>query len=295
MRCERPRPLILIERFYGELVMRWVIAAHWPLVACLPLVLGCGQNAVTLSRQNQSLLTQQQTLAQRNQELQTRASALDQDNQELEALLAQSRQRIQLLGDEMSAVRDELRATTGQLAQLRTENQGLEKKTQAFAASMQRQRGTEIRANNGLISSLSVIHLPGVEVRQDGDVIRIELPGEKLFMAGDAHLKPEAAALIDSVAADLARNYPDQIIGVEGHTDNVPIQTRQYPTNHHLATARAIAVYDHLVSRGQFRPDQMFVVAHGANRPVVSNATSAGKARNRRVELVVYPEKHREP
>jgi outer membrane protein OmpA-like peptidoglycan-associated protein len=52
-----------------------------------------------------------------------------------------------------------------------------------------------------------------------------------------------------------------------------------------------MAVYDYLATHSHLKPQQLFVVGHGANHPVVSNGTPAGKERNRRVELVVYPEK----
>ena len=101
---------------------------------------------------------------------------------------------------------------------------------------------------------------------------------------------PGAAQLIDSVAADILRNYPRQRIGVEGHTDGDPSTSREYPSNHHLSIARATTVYNELTGRLRFSPKQLFVIGHGSNHPIVSNATPAGKARNRRVELVIYPE-----
>lgn len=256
----------------------------------LPMLIGCGQNAYTLHHQNQQLAQQHQTFASQNGELQNRAVALDRDNQELEALLAQSRQQIQLLKDELGATRDQLRSTTQQLATLHNEKQGLEKRTEALTASMQRRVGATITPNNSWMGELSIIHLPGIEVRQDGDVIRIELPGERLFHPATATLLPTAGSLIDNVMADVVRAYPDQIIGVEGHTDSDPISTPQFPSNHYLATARALAVQDHIVRRFPIESQQLFVVGHGPNHPVVSNATPAGKARNRRVELVVYPD-----
>ena len=54
--------------------------------------------------------------------------------------------------------------------------------------------------------------------------------------------------------------------------------------------ARSAAVFDYLTTRGRMRPQELFLVGHGSNHPVVSNASAAGKARNRRVELVVYPD-----
>ena len=92
-------------------------------------------------------------------------------------------------------------------------------------------------------------------------------------------------------AAELLATYPEQIIGVEGHTDSDPITGRQWRNNHQLSVARAMAVYDVLLGRSRLQAGQLFIVGHGANHPIASNATLEGKRRNRRVELVVYPEK----
>ena len=77
--------------------------------------------------------------------------------------------------------------------------------------------------------------MPGINVRQDGDVIRIELPGDQLFNFGTAQLKLGADALLKTIAADLAQNYPQQLIGIEGHTDGSPMTSPQFPTDQHLA------------------------------------------------------------
>lgn len=230
-------------------------------------------------------------MAQQTQEYQTRAQALDKDNQELETLLAQSRQQVQLLTDEVNATRDQLRTTTEQLLALRDDNQQLQSKTTALVASAKQRAGAEIRANNSLLKNLTLDNIPGVSVRQDGDVVRAEIAGDQVFMPGSNYLKNGAADLIQSVAAELRRNFPDQIIGIEGHTDNSPTHSQQFPSNHHLSAAQALSVYNSLMQRGTIAAQQLFVIGHGANHPVVSNATAAGQARNRRVEFVVYPER----
>ena len=104
-----------------------------------------------------------------------------------------------------------------------------------------------ISPNNSFLQTLPAINIPGVFVRRDGDVIRIELPGNSLFESGSARLRPGASNLISDVAAELVRTYPDQIVGVEGHTDNDPIVGSQGRSNHELSVARAMAVYDVLV------------------------------------------------
>jgi len=260
-------------------------------VGVLLLVTGCQPGASGVVQQNPAFAQQQQ---QQFAQLQSRAASLDQDNQDLQALVAQLRQQNRLKEDELAAVRDQLRSVNEQLADLRSSKENLEEHTQAMTASIQRRAQASIRANNSLIGRVDAIRIPGVEVRQDNDLVRIELPGEDLFHPGSAVLKPGAMQIIDRVMADVVRNYPDQVLGIEGHTDSDPINTPEFPSNHHLSIARATAVYDHLVRHFNLPRRQLFVVGHGANYPVVSNATAAGKARNRRVELVVYPESYRQ-
>jgi flagellar motor protein MotB len=233
---------------------------------------------------------QQQALAQQQQQYQQRAAGLDRDNQELSSLLAQSRQQIQLLEEQVRATQVQLRDTTDRLAGTQAENDQLRSRTNALTASMQTRSQAEIRPNNSLLRNFSIANMPGVNVRQDGDVVRIELPGDQLFNFGTAQFKVGSEALMRTAAADLVQNYPQQMIGVEGHTDGSPPATPQFPTDQHLAVAQAMAVYDLLTRSGGLQAKQLFVVGHGGSHPIVSNATEAGRARNRRVDIVIYPE-----
>ena len=264
--------------------------ALWAVVA-----IGCGGRfvyqptgqaaaPVTLSPQ------QQTALAQQSQQHQQRVATLDRDNQELQSLLAQARQQSQLLEEQVRATQGQLRDTTDRLASVQADNDLLRNRTMALASSVQTRNQVEIRANNSLLRNLTTANMPGINVRQDGDVIRIELPGDQLFNFGSAQLKLGADGLLRAIAADLSQNYPQQIIGIEGHTDGSPAPAPQYPTDQHLAVGQAMAVYEGLTRAGGLPPRQLFVVGHGGSHPVVSNGTEAGRARNRRVEIVVYPE-----
>jgi flagellar motor protein MotB len=238
-----------------------------------------------------TLTPQQQTaLAQQTQQYQQRATTLDRDNQELQSMLAQSRQQQQVLEQQIQATQMQLKDTTDRLVAIQTDNDQLRGRTTAMAASVQLRNQAEIRANNTLLRSLTVTNMPGINVRQDGDVIRIELPGDQLFNFGTAQLKPGADGLLRTIAADISQNYPQQLVGIEGHTDGSPSVSPQYPSDQHLAVAQAMAVYDGLTRLGGMPTRQLFVVAHGGSHPVVSNGTEAGRARNRRVEVVIYPE-----
>ncbi len=271
--------------------MRSVASATTLCLLVLTAAAGCAQNPYVMQGKLQELQQQHLALTQKHQELLTRANTLDQDNQEQQALLAQAQQQRKVLEDQLVAIRDQLSGATGQLARLRDERSEVDKKVETLAASVKRKAGATITANNSLKEQLPSIDIPGVEVRHDGDVIRIELPGNQLFEPGGARLLNSASSVIDAVSSEVARVYPNQLVGVEGHTDSDPINNQFWRDNHHLSLGRAMAVYDYLATRSRLKPQQLFVVGHGANHPVVSNGTPAGKERNRRVELVVYPDK----
>lgn len=244
---------------------------------------------MVLKSQNSQLQQQQMAAQQRAQELQARAQQLDQDNQELQTVLAQTKQQSRLLEDQIAALKDQLSSTSTQLAQLKEKSQLSEKQVEAMAQATRRRTGAIITANSSLHRNLPGVNLPGVDVRTDGDVVRIELPSDKLFAPGGTQLTSSGTMLIDNVAGEISRTYGDQMIGIEGHTDNAPAAGQV--DNLQFSATRAMAVYQYLTSRRQFAANQLFTVGHGANHPVVSNATPTGRARNNRVELVIYPDK----
>lgn len=250
---------------------------------------GCAQNPMVLQAQNSKLQEQQLAIQQRSQELEARARQLDTDNQDLQTALAQTKQQSRLLEDQIVALKDQLSSTSSQLAQLKERSQLSEQQVEAMAQATRRRTGAIITANSSLSRDLPAINLPGVESRMDGDVIRIEIPCERLFSPGGTQVSSNGTLLLDGVIGEIARSYPEQMIGIEGHTDNQPAAGQT--DNLQFSATRAMAVYQYLSSRRQFAENQLFTVGHGANHPVVSNATPAGRARNNRIELVIYPEK----
>ena len=252
---------------------------------------GCADNPMVLQGRVAQYQQQQSALQKQNELYQSRIDTLDRDNQHNEALLAQQQQQTKLLEDRLAAVTEQLRSTTAQLAQVQNDKQEVDSKAKALTASLRRQAGVSITPNNSFLQTLPAIRYPDVHVRRDGDVIRIELPGNQLFDPGSARVRPAAMNMIADVAVEIRRTYPDQLLGIEGHTDSDPVTGGQYRTNHELSAARALAVYDVLVNSQRYRPEQLFVVGHGPNHPVVSNGTLEGKQRNRRVELVIYPDR----
>jgi flagellar motor protein MotB len=109
-----------------------------------------------------------------------------------------------------------------------------------------------------------------------------------LFDSGDATIKPEGMKLLDEVAKILAR-YTNRPVQVFGHTDNVPIRVR-YPSNWELSTARAVAAVRYLAEKAGVQPSLLSAVGCGEFQPIADNSTPEGRARNRRIALVVLPE-----
>ncbi len=83
------------------------------------------------------------------------------------------------------------------------------------------------------------------------------------------------------------RSYPDNDVEVEGHADDRPIHTIQYKNNWYLSSARATEVTIYLVDNKGIHPDRIVPVGYGEYKPVASNETPEGRAKNRRVEIVI--------
>ena len=114
--------------------------------------------------------------------------------------------------------------------------------------------------------------------------VEIELNSSLLFGSGDAMPSDIAFNIIDKVAAILKPF--DNPIHVEGFTDDQPIRTAQYPTNWELSSARSASIVRMLAMQG-VNPGRLASVGYGEFQPVANNATAEGRARNRRVVLVV--------
>jgi chemotaxis protein MotB len=121
-------------------------------------------------------------------------------------------------------------------------------------------------------------------IERRGLVVRV-LTDNLLFVSGSATLQPGADQLLAEVA-QLLNLDPTHPITVEGHTDNQPIATAQFPSNWELSTARATNVVRFLIGRGVNRY-RLGAVGYADLHPIASNAAAAGRAQNRRVEIVL--------
>jgi len=125
-----------------------------------------------------------------------------------------------------------------------------------------------------------------MQVRRVAGGFKITMQNPALFELGRAELTSEAQRILTDIGG-LLRDLADYSIEIEGHTDNLPIHTEEFPSNLELSTARALSVARFFIDRQSFDPSRIGVAGHGENRPVQSNATPEGRAQNRRVEINV--------
>lgn len=126
-----------------------------------------------------------------------------------------------------------------------------------------------------------------VQMDYNYQYVELDMNGALLFDTGDAELKSDSYAFMDKIATILTK-YPDSIIEIEGHTDNVPIHNSKYESNRYLSTARATNVYEYLMGHASLTDANMKVAGYGESRPVASNDTPEGRAKNRRVVIKIY-------
>lgn len=124
-----------------------------------------------------------------------------------------------------------------------------------------------------------------IEVQVHQRAISFRISSELLFSSGEALLTPEGQKVMDQLLPVLNR-VPDYTIIVEGHTDNMPIQTSRFPSNWELAAGRAASVVRHLQGRG-LNPTRLRASGYADTHPLASNATAEGRAANRRVEITL--------
>ena len=124
-----------------------------------------------------------------------------------------------------------------------------------------------------------------VQLRLEDRGIVLELPERILFDSGMAVIKTDFLPVIDLLAV-LLEGLPNQII-IEGHTDNIPINTYIYPSNWELSVARAVSVARYLVETRDLPPQKFVATGYGEYQPLDTNETPEGRARNRRVSVVI--------
>lgn len=126
-----------------------------------------------------------------------------------------------------------------------------------------------------------------VDISFTAQYVQLTMNGALLFDSGSAELKAESEQILQKVG-DVLQYYGSGTIEIEGHTDNVPINSSQYPSNEELSSARALSVFYFLTDNTALDPMNLRHAGMGDRVPIADNSTAEGRSRNRRVEIRIY-------
>ncbi len=124
-----------------------------------------------------------------------------------------------------------------------------------------------------------------LELVESPEGLRLRMQGHVIFSLASAELNEDSLPILAELAPILQR-YPYRI-WVEGHSDDLPIQTPVYPSNWELSAARAGTVVRHMIEHSGLRRDRLAAVGYADTRPVIPNTDEASRAANRRVEMLL--------
>jgi chemotaxis protein MotB len=232
-----------------------------------------------------SVTKHQQVVAERDR-AQERAAMLEASAGSLE------KERVALVNEleDLRVAREAAERSVAELSQARADlEQSLSAREAELAA--RKQEVDQLRGTyDGLVADLQQEVATGrIEIERMREGLRVKLAQEVLFPSGSAVLSGEGRDVIAKVAKRL--NETPHRVEVQGHTDDVAISgklAQQYPTNWELAGARAAGVVRVLQQNG-VPAARLVAASYGEARPVESNATPEGRARNRRIEIRLIP------
>ncbi|NTV14425.1 MAG: OmpA family protein [Desulfobulbaceae bacterium] len=224
-----------------------------------------------LAAQNRQIGDLEKQLAEQAEQLQERAREIAAQTEQFSQCARQSAEQTALLATAEAANA----RLSAELHQLRAEKETAVEQMNSTHQALIRKMKSEI--DNGQIT---ISELQGK--------LTVNLIDAILFDSGRAEIKAQGLLVLQKVV-DILKEVSGKTIRIEGHTDNVPIGgglAQKYPSNWELAAARAVNVARFLQDHG-IDPHSLNAVAHGEYKPVAANDTEPGRARNRRIEIVL--------
>jgi len=159
----------------------------------------------------------------------------------------------------------------------------------AAAAEREEQAKKRLATYRSMLRKLdSLIDSGKLKVRIVRNRMVVELPESVLFASGSAKIRKEGEGVLVELAPVLV-GFKGQMFQVGGHTDNVPIRTKRFPSNWELSAARAVNVTRMMVKMGM-NAQHISAAAYADTQPVATNDTEEGRAQNRRIEIALLPD-----
>ncbi|MDD4569152.1 MAG: OmpA family protein [Tepidanaerobacteraceae bacterium] len=154
----------------------------------------------------------------------------------------------------------------------------------SFLVSAEEQREFELLEQKvqGIIDQ---DNLGGIQVNLDERGLLIRFVDGVLFDSAKAYIKEDAKVILDKLVPVIRDSH--RHVRIEGHTDNLPINTREYPSNWELSSARAVNVVKYMIEKHNFSPYIMSTAGYSEYRPVAPNDSAKNRALNRRVDIII--------
>ena len=268
----------------------------------------------TLQRELDELTNTRKRLTEKNStdtqtisSLQATISTLESDAESMRSEQAQLSAAISALETELSSakdsnkagavenkqVNDKLAKTESSLAVVETSLKKLQDEKLAAQQARETAAAQADVIRDAIIQSIDAANLQGVAVQDLGDdnTVAIRLGSGDLFAPGSAKLSREGADKLTRLGK-IIKDFDDRSIVVEGHTDNVPIGPdlkQRFESNWELSVARSATAVRHMQWQAGIKPGRMTATGYGEYYPIASNDTQAGKRLNRRVDIILRP------
>jgi chemotaxis protein MotB len=193
---------------------------------------------------------------------------------------------------ELTSLRQEKVVMTQRIEELQSENEALDSRYVVSEEENARLLDEQNRLEIARLSMESRLRGTGVSVKIKEGHISVVLPSSVLFNSGQTKLKKTATSSLSKVCRILEKDFPNETIRIEGHTDSDPIKRTKklYKTNWELSAARAATVLHYLIDNCHLDPTHLYLAGFGEFQPVAGNKNKKDKKKNRRVEIVVLAE-----
>jgi chemotaxis protein MotB len=191
-----------------------------------------------------------------------------------------------------AALVPQIEKLTADNAELTTAKEALARDVEAKTGELAQLKGTADKLQEQMRDEISK---GDVHLTESGGKLRVDLVDKLLFESGEATISKRGEGVLARVGAVLAKfddESDDKTIQVSGHTDNLPLGdklTAQWATNWELSAARAVTVVRFLVDKASVPPQRLVASGYGEWNPIASNKSPSGRARNRRIEILLTP------
>ncbi|MBH0209338.1 MAG: OmpA family protein [Nitrospira sp.] len=255
------------------------------------------------ANQRRAAEEQAASLAKEREALEARSKALENEKHQLNSDLTNVRSQIADLEQKhtegSASAQEAIDKLKLQAAAMEAERERLRQEQDRLAANLEQERAAKeeeikrlTKTQEELSRSLQdEISKGNITIQQVRDRLTINMVDRVLFDSGQAQVKPAGLKVLQQVG-DILSKVSDKQIRIEGHTDNVPISAKlqsRFKSNWELSTARATTVVRHLIEKGGVDRLHLSAVGYAETHPVASNDSEAGRASNRRIEIVLYP------